>query len=73
MMQNVVKTIFGLLLFALFCNAQTPHPTKIAPSIHVDQPNFDFGEVPSDTLITHVFEVKNEGTDTLRIIRLKSG
>ena len=34
---------------------------------------FDFGEVPSDTAVSHIFVLKNIGSDSLRIYRLKSG
>jgi hypothetical protein len=32
-----------------------------------DNESYDFGEVSNDTVLTHVFEFENPGTDTLFI------
>lgn len=45
-----------------------------APQIHVDQPTKDFGVVEEgQTVFKHTFEIKNTGTDTLRIQKVKPG
>lgn len=41
--------------------------------ITYDYTNFDFGNVPPGTKITHDFPVKNTGADTLIITKIKAG
>jgi hypothetical protein len=43
------------------------------PKIFVPEPYFDFGNVPQKSSIKHDYVIKNIGTDTLRITRVKPG
>jgi hypothetical protein len=41
--------------------------TKSNASIVFEEDSYDFGEVSTDTVLTHVFKFENTGTDTLFI------
>ena len=43
------------------------------PQIFIPEPYFDFGNVPQKSAIKHDYVIKNIGTDTLRITRVKPG
>jgi len=40
---------------------------KSNAKIVFEEESYDFGEVSNDTVLTHVFEFENSGTDTLFI------
>jgi hypothetical protein len=62
---SVIVVILVLLLQAnLF--GQDSNETSNA-KIVFEEETFDFGEVSNDTVLTHVFEFENSGTDTLFI------
>ncbi len=44
-----------------------------APKILVPEKSWDFGHVPQNSVLTHDYWIKNIGTDTLKIIRVKPG
>jgi len=44
-----------------------------APRLAIDQPDFDFGYVPHDARISHVFWLKSTGDDVLKIIKVVPG
>lgn len=44
-----------------------------APKILVPEKSWDFGHVPQNSILTHDYWIKNIGTDTLRIIKVKPG
>lgn len=43
------------------------------PRISVPEKSWDFGNVPQNGTFSHDYWVKNIGTDTLRIIKVKPG
>ncbi len=43
-----------------------------APDLHVESPNFDFGEIFQGEKIPHVFEFFNKGDETLKVDRVRS-
>ena len=43
------------------------------PKIFVPEQKWDFGHVPQHGTYTHDYLVKNIGTDTLRIVKVKPG
>ncbi len=43
------------------------------PRLEFTEASFDFGEVTRDTVLQHVFTMKNTGEDTLHIKRVSSG
>lgn len=44
-----------------------------APKMLVPEKSWDFGHVPQHSTLTHDYWIKNIGTDTLRIIKVKPG
>jgi hypothetical protein len=43
------------------------------PKIFVPEKSWDFGQVPQQGTFTHDYWVKNVGTDTLKIIKVRPG
>jgi len=43
------------------------------PKILIPEMRWDFGHVPQQSVLTHDYWIKNIGTDTLKIIRVKPG
>ena len=43
------------------------------PKIVVPEESWDFGYVPQQGTFTHDYWIKNVGTDTLRIVKVKPG
>lgn len=44
-----------------------------APGLFIPEKSWDFGHVPQNSILTHDYWIKNIGTDTLRIIKVKPG
>jgi len=72
MMKNFKTTaILIILIFIVMTNilvAQEP-----ASKIALPETVFDFGFFADDARVVHTFTIKNEGDDTLRIIKVKPG
>jgi hypothetical protein len=43
------------------------------PKVLIPETTWDFGYVPTNSVITHNYLVKNLGTDTLKILSVKPG
>ncbi len=43
------------------------------PKMFLPEEKFDFGFVPQDSKISHVFWIKSVGDDTLKILNVKPG
>jgi hypothetical protein len=43
------------------------------PKMFLPEEKFDFGFVPQDSKISHVFWIKSVGEDTLKILNVKPG
>lgn len=43
------------------------------PKMIIPEMRWDFGHVPQQSVLTHDYWIKNIGTDTLKIIRVKPG
>ncbi|APF20534.1 hypothetical protein Cabys_3789 [Caldithrix abyssi DSM 13497] len=55
-------------------NLNAQDSTKVSgPVITASEKVFDFGQVPENAVVSHVFVLKNQGSDSLRIQRIKSG
>lgn len=50
-----------------------PVPPPAAPRLDIPQPEFDFGYVPQNAKISHVFWLHSAGTDTLKIVKVNPG
>ena len=81
-MNKKITLIFEIIIIALLMcgviSAQSSTKTTavkppIDAVISIDPVEFDFGAVPPNTQVAHRFPVKNEGTDTLVIYRIKPG
>ncbi len=44
-----------------------------APLLAIDQTDFDFGFAPQNSKVSHIFQLRNDGDDTLRIARVVPG
>ena len=51
-----------------------PIPPRIdGPKIFVEEPNFHWGKVLHGEVVEHVYRVRNQGSQTLRISNVKPG
>lgn len=50
-----------------------PVPPPATPRLEISESEFDFGFVPQNTKISHVFWLHSAGTDTLRIVKVNPG
>lgn len=44
-----------------------------APKMFMPEENFDFGFVPQNSKISHVFWIKSVGSDSLKILNINPG
>lgn len=71
-MRKIFIILLALDLWLGISLAQDSTQVKGA-RISVSESTHDFGEVSADTMVSHIFVIKNVGSDSLRIYRLKSG
>jgi len=64
-MKKVLMVLFILIGVAAIASAN--------PKIKIDQPYFNFGHVPQNSTVSHDYWIRNVGTDTLRITKVKPG
>jgi hypothetical protein len=57
--------VAGLSVLALSVSA--------APQMKMMEDSFDFGYVPQNSKISHIFWLKSVGTDTLKILKVVPG
>jgi hypothetical protein len=69
-----VKRVFAglVILIAVFCAGQAPGQEVKGPKISVREMNHDFGKTVQGTRVSHVFEVRNAGAETLVIERVQT-
>ena len=69
-----MKRIVGLniLILVFLFAALAPAQEAKGPKIEVKELNHDFGKVVQGTQATHVFEVRNTGTELLIIERVQT-
>lgn len=72
-MKSLLSFFTSLFLCASVLLAAHPEAltTNGVPKITCDAPTFSFGEQDQDKEVTHTFSLKNEGTATLNISRVK--
>jgi len=66
------KRTFMLLFTAVLFGGASVLQAQEKPKIVFDNSKYDFGQLKQQTTAEHIFSFKNEGVDTLRIIRVKS-
>ena len=63
-------TLFSLVLFIGFVNAQTASPvtrTAIIETLELKEKTFDFGKIQQNRPVTHAFEITNKGKEPLKL------
>jgi len=63
--------LITLLVSLLMNGLAQAEGEKSAPTIHIEDRTFDFGEVPRGQLIKHIFTVTNKGTAPLEIKKIQ--
>jgi hypothetical protein len=68
------KTILYILALALFnsVNAQDVNKADSGDVLTLKEAEFDFGKIPQGKPVTHVFEVVNNGKDSLKISNVQA-
>ncbi len=68
-----MRVVLLLVLGIGFLFAQSTSKQPSRPQISVAEKTHAFGKVPQDTVLVHTFILRNVGSDSLHILRLKSG
>ena len=69
-MKKLLQMLF-VLLFSLSAYAQIG-PVSENAKIQIDNEKYDFGDIPNATKLEHTFKITNNGSDTLKIYKVKS-
>ncbi|SYZ73498.1 exported hypothetical protein [Candidatus Zixiibacteriota bacterium] len=69
-MRLLVKTATTFAILFAFLTVPSPGQSR-GPSLAIDSRSFDFGSVPSDFRIIHIYKVRNTGDETLHISKLE--
>jgi hypothetical protein len=64
-LQRISAIFAGLLVLAVTASA--------APQLRIEEDTFDFGYVPQNSQISHIFWLKSVGTDTVKILKVVPG
>jgi hypothetical protein len=81
-----IFTLLFLAFFAVQVNAQESDakpqtteavkpaviPAAVEEALSMKETEFDFGKIPQGKPVTHVFEVKNVGKDSLKIVNVQA-
>jgi hypothetical protein len=62
-MKKILALIFTLL----------PIIAMAGPKIQVLETHWEYGNIPQNCVVTHAYQIKNIGDDTLRIADVKPG
>jgi hypothetical protein len=68
----MIKTIPALLMTMLLAAGTSSAQENRGPRIVVDEIRYDLGTVAQGTQASHVFEIMNDGTETLIIERVQA-
>lgn len=72
MKQVIKQVVLGLLVCAPGMVLQAQAPPAL-PSLHVEQPRFNFGARPNTEKVKHTWTLENRGNALLKITRVKAG
>jgi len=75
-MCNQIRSVLLICLLMFFLSTLSAQDNRKTPSdakIEFTEEAFDFGLMQPDSMYYHVFEFKNPGTDTLRIVGVRPG
>lgn len=70
-MEKNISTLFLLVILSVVCFGQKAEKTE-GPLLVFDNVEHDFGKVQQNQKLEYSFHFTNEGTDTLRVLRVKS-
>jgi Protein of unknown function (DUF1573) len=65
--REMMKTAIAALLLTFLCAGLLTAQEYKGPRIEVKELRYDFGKVVQGTVVSHVFEVRNAGNETLEI------
>ena len=63
----------SILLFLCLVGSVVPLAQAGEPKLLIPETAFDFGYVPTKSVLSHYYLVKNMGTDSLKIKEVKPG
>jgi hypothetical protein len=73
-----MKNIITLLLFVIPAFSLNAQEAKVAvtpaviETLVLKEAEFDFGKIPQGKPVTHIFELVNKGTDSLKIVNIQA-
>lgn len=69
----VLGIVLGLAVYG-YSKAVSPPSDQVEsrPQIEITPSSFDFGEIEYGTVVEHIFDLKNLGSETLEILRLST-
>jgi len=70
----ILLTVAAVTLTAMILAQQPPADNPIPPSrakVYVDEMEFDFGYLPNDAFVGHIYKLHSRGQDSLKILRVK--
>lgn len=67
-MKRLTPLMFLMISLFVFCGQSFAGPNLVIPDSI-----FDFGFVPQNSKISHIFWLHNTGTDSLKIIKVSPG
>jgi hypothetical protein len=68
-MRKLLISVFLIVVLTVFISSQT----MAVPKMLLPETSFDFGFVPQDCKVSHVFWIKSVGDDSLKILSVKPG
>jgi Protein of unknown function (DUF1573) len=79
MMKKIIAVLF-LVAFAFSANAQVVSTDQVPPKtsagaeevLGMQETTFDFGKIPQGKPVTHIFDVVNNGKDSLKISNIQA-
>lgn len=73
-MNTIKKTTTILLICAAIVGVQLlVSAVSAAPRLVIEEEEFNFGYVPQNSKISHVFWLRSEGDDSLKILKVVPG
>ncbi len=65
--------LFTVLVVALFATVSQANPAVAKPVLEIPSPRHDAGTHWEGEVVSHTFQVKNSGSEELRILSVKPG
>jgi uncharacterized integral membrane protein len=71
-MKTKISFIFGLITLTLLLLILS-NDISAQPKVFMSETSWDLGIIPQGSVISHTYWIKNIGTDTLRILKVRPG